>query len=89
MGGWRSSVVYYVDWGDGSPEAGPFAFEGEAYPTGRIWRHYTDTGAYTATLRTAWTATWRLGGDSGVVEGLATEASTSVEVFQVQAVIRR
>ena len=80
---------YFVDWGDGSPEAGPFAFEGEAYPTGRIFHHYRWTGDYTVTLRTSWSATWRLGGDSGTVEGLRTETTTPVEVFEVQAVIRR
>ncbi len=85
----QATGVYFVDWGDGSPEAGPFAFEGEAYPTGRIFHHYRYTGSYTVTLRQHWSATWRLGGDSGTVEGLRTETTVPVEVFQVQAVIRR
>ncbi len=85
----EATGVYFVDWGDGSPEAGPFAFEGEAYPTGRIFHHYRWTGEYTVTLRTSWSATWRLGRDSGTVEGLSTETTASVEVFEVQAVIRR
>jgi hypothetical protein len=85
----EASGAYWVDWGDGSPEAGPFAFEGEAYPTGRIWHHYRWTGNYTVTLRQRWSATWSLGGDSGTVEGLLTETTVPVEVFEVQAVIRR
>lgn len=81
--------MYWVDWGDGSPEAGPFSFEGEAYPSGRIFHHYRYTGTYTVTLRQTWTAAWRLGGDQGTVDGLVTETRLPVEVFQVQAVIRR
>ena len=85
----EATGAYFVDWGDGSPEAGPFAFEGEAYPSGRIFHHYDHTGRYTVTLRTRWAATWNLGGDSGTVEDLSTETSLPVEVFEVQAVIRR
>jgi hypothetical protein len=85
----EATGAYWVDWGDGSPEAGPFAFEGEAYPTGRIWHHYRWTGNYTVTLRQRWSATWSLGGDSGTVEGLLSETTVPVEVFEVQAVIRR
>jgi hypothetical protein len=85
----EATGTYWVDWGDGSPEAGPFAFEGEAYPTGRIWHHYRWTGNYTVTLRQRWSADWSLGGDSGTVEGLLTETTVPVEVFEVQAVIRR
>jgi hypothetical protein len=44
---------------------------------------------YTVTLRQRWSATWSLGGDSGTVEGLLTETTVPVEVFEVQAVIRR
>lgn len=85
----EATGAYWVDWGDGSPEAGPFDFEGEAYPHGRIFHHYRYTGDYTLTLRQTWTATWRLGGDQGTVEGLATAVTLPVEVFEVQAVIRR
>ncbi len=85
----RATGAYWVDWGDGSPEAGPFAFEGEAYPRGRIWHHYRFTGNYTVTLRQRWSANWSLGGDAGTVGGLLTETTIPVEVFEVQAVIRR
>ena len=81
--------VYWVDWGDGSPEAGPFAFEGEAYPTGRIHHGYRYRGDYVVTVRQAWTAQWRLGADSRTVDGLVTEATVPVHVDEVQAVIRR
>jgi hypothetical protein len=82
----HATGAYYVDWGDGSPEEGPFAFEGEAYPGGRIVHTYRDTGTYTVTVRVAWSADWRLGGDSGTVPGLQTEASIPLEVRQLQAV---
>ena len=85
----KASSVYWVDWGDGSPEAGPFAFEGEAYPTGRIYHGYRYRGDYVVTVRQAWTAEWRLGAESGTVDGLVTEASVPVHVDEVQAVIRR
>ena len=85
----EASSVYWVDWGDGSPEAGPFAFEGEAYPTGRIFHGYRNRGDYVVTVRQAWTAEWRLGAESGTVDGLVTEASVPVDVDEVQAVIRR
>ncbi|MGI9120329.1 MAG: hypothetical protein ACR2G7_09465, partial [Acidimicrobiales bacterium] len=81
--------TYWVDWGDGSPEAGPFAFEGEPYPRGRIWHNYRYTGDYTVTLRQTWSARWSLGGDSGTVEDLQTEASIPLEVHELQAVIVR
>ena len=80
---------YWVDWGDGTGETGPFDFEGEAYPTGRIWHFYQYTGTYTITLRQTWTADWSLGGDSGTVDGLETQATTTVDVDEIQAVIIR
>jgi hypothetical protein len=82
----HATGAYYVDWGDGSPEEGPFPFEGQAYPSGRILHTYRDTGTYTVTVRVGWSADWRLGGDSGTVPGLQTEASIPLEVRQLQAV---
>ena len=80
--------AYWVDWGDGTPEEGPFAFEGEPYPSGRIAHQYRDSGSYTVTVRQRWSATWRLGTDSGTVEDLRTEASIPLRVQELQAVIR-
>ncbi|MDP8987897.1 MAG: PKD domain-containing protein [Actinomycetota bacterium] len=82
----RATGAYYVDWGDGTPEEGPFPFEGEPYPAGRIVHTYRHTGTYTVTVREAWSAEWRLGGDSGTVPGLQTQASVPLEVRQLQAV---
>lgn len=82
----HATGAYYVDWGDGSPEEGPFPFEGEPYPSGRIVHTYRDTGTYIVSVREAWSADWRLGGDSGTVPGLQTEASIPLEVRQLQAV---
>ncbi len=82
----HATGAYYVDWGDGTPEEGPFSFEGEPYPTGRMVHTYRDTGTYTVTVRVAWSADWGLGGDSGTVPGLRTEASIPLEVRQLQAV---
>jgi hypothetical protein len=78
-----------VDWGDGTPEEGPFAFEGEAYPHGRILHNYRHVGDYTVTVTQTWSATWRLGPDAGTVEGLQTSASIPLDVDEIQAVIRR
>lgn len=84
-----ATSAYWVDWGDGSAEDGPYTVEGEPYPTGRIFHVYRFTGSYTVTVRQAWSATWRLGGDSGTVEGLRTQASVPLEVNELQAVIVR
>ena len=81
--------AYYVDWGDGTPEEGPFAFEGEPYPDGRITHMYQYAGTYTVTVRESWTADWRLGGDSGTVPGLQTQASIVLDVREIQAVRNR
>ena len=81
--------AYYVNWGDGSPEEGPFAFEGQPYPNGRITHFYEYAGLYTVTVREAWFADWRLGGDSGTVTDLQTSASIPLEVRELQAVRQR
>ncbi len=85
----EATGAYWVDWGDGSPEAGPFTVEGEVYPNGEIWHHYRWTGTYTVTLRQHWIATWSLGNDAGTIDDLMTETTVPVEVSEVQAVIRR
>lgn len=85
----EATAVYWVDWGDGTPEAGPFPFEGGPYPGGRISHVYQFTGNYTVTVRQAWTADWSLGADSGTVDDLRTEASIPLQVGELQAVIQR
>lgn len=81
--------AYYVSWGDGTPEQGPYAFEGGPYPNGRITHLYERKGTYTVTVREVWQADWQLGGDSGTVTGLQTTASIPLEVRELQAVRRR
>jgi hypothetical protein len=81
--------AYYVNWGDGTPEQGPFTFEGEPYPRGRITHLYENEGLYNVTVREAWTADWNLGGDSGTVTGLQTAATIPLEVRELQAVRQR
>ncbi|HEX6395531.1 MAG TPA: hypothetical protein VFZ97_19020 [Acidimicrobiales bacterium] len=71
------SGTYFVDWGD--PRApgwsGPYPFEGEAWPNGRISHTYDDVGVVNIVVREAWTATWHLGTAVGALGGLATTAT--------------
>jgi hypothetical protein len=81
---------YAVDWGDGSQPTwdGPFAFEGTAWPTGRIQHVYDTVGRYRLVVVENWTARWSLAGAAGVLDGLQTTAVIpAFEVRQVQAVI--
>lgn len=80
---------YSVNWGDGH-STGPHAFEGKPWPDGRITHEYQDIGAYDVVVTERWTATWRLGGQSGVLRELRTTAQIDdFPVEQIQAVIGR
>ena len=81
---------YFVDWGDPrSPGwAGPFPFEGQPWPNGRINHTYDDVGTVTVVVREVWSAKWVLGGATGALGGLATTATIgNYPIHQEQAVI--
>jgi hypothetical protein len=81
--------VYSIDWGDGD-STGPHAFEGKPWPDGRITHEYQEVGTYDIVVTERWTATWRLGGQSGVLRELRTTGRIdNFPVEQIQAVIGR
>ena len=81
--------AYTVSWGDGET-TGPHAFEGKAWPDGRITHDYLHVGTFDIVVTERWTATWRLGGESGVLRTLQTTGRIDdFPVEQIQAVIRR
>ena len=80
---------YSVDWGDGET-SGPHSFEGMPWPDGRITHDYVKIGAYDIVVTERWTATWRLGGESGNLRTLQTTGRIDdFPVEQIQAVIGR
>jgi len=79
---------YDVDWGDGE-RSGPFSIEGRPWPDGEIKHAYQRAGTYDVIITERWTATWRLGGESGTLLGAQT--SGRIDDFpaqEIQAVIR-
>jgi hypothetical protein len=72
-----------VDWGDGEV-TGPVASAGGPFPTGDLTHTYLRQGAYDIVVTQAWVATWQVGGESGTVDGLLTEAV--LEDFPVQEI---
>ena len=81
--------TYVVDWGDGTT-TGPHAFEGKPWPSGQITHDYLDVGTYDIVVTERWTATWRIGGQSGVLRTLQTTGTIGAfPVEQLQAVIGR
>lgn len=80
---------YVIDWGDGET-SGPHSFEGKAWPDGQITHEYINVGSYDIVVTERWTATWRLGGESGVLRTLQTTGRIdNFPVQQIQAVILR
>jgi len=78
---------YTVAWGDGET-SGPHSFEGQAWPNGRITHDYLDIGRYNVVVTEKWTATWRLGGESGALRTLQTTGRIDdFPVQQIQAVV--
>ena len=80
---------YTIDWGDGTT-TGPHSFEGKPWPDGQITYDYLHVGSYDIVVTERWTATWRLGGQSGVLRTLQTTGRIDdFPVEQIQAVIGR
>jgi hypothetical protein len=80
---------YTIDWGDGTT-TGPHSIEGKPWPDGQITHNYRDIGAYNVVVTEKWTATWRLGGESGTLRTLQTTGTiNNFPVEQIQAVIGR
>lgn len=80
---------YSVDWGDGGT-TGPHAFEGKPWPDGQITYQYQKVGHYDIVVVERWSATWRLGGQTGVLRDLQTDGRIDdFPVEQIQAVIGR
>ena len=78
---------YTIDWGDGT-KTGPFGFEGDRWPNGKITHDYLKIGSYNVVVTEKWTATWQLGGESGVLRTLQTTGQiNNFPVQQIQAVI--
>lgn len=78
---------YYVDWGDGE-SSGPHSVEGRAWPDGEITHDYVWAGTYDIVVTERWTATWRLGGESGVLRQLRTTGRIDdFPARQIQAVV--
>jgi hypothetical protein len=85
-----ASGAYFVNWGDPRSPGwdGPFPFEGQPWPNGKISHTYDDVGSVTIVVREAWTATWHLGTATGTLGGLATTATiANYPIRQEQAVI--
>lgn len=86
----RVSGAYVVDWGDANSPYwdGPYAFEGQPWPDGRITHTFEVAGTYTVTVEEDWTAVWQLAGVTGTLGGLRTTATIpGFQARQYQAVI--
>jgi len=80
--------AYYVDWGDGE-SSGPHSVEGKPWPDGEITHDYVWAKTYDIVVTERWTATWHLGGQSGVLRELRTTGTIDdFPARQIQAVIR-
>lgn len=90
--GWleiEATGSYLIDWGDGH-RTGPYSAEGQPWPDGQITHDYMDVGAYDIIVTENWSATWRLGAETGVLRTLQTSGRINdFPVEQIQAVIGR
>lgn len=87
----RATGRYLVDWGDPHDPGtdGPYTSEGEPWPDGTIVHTYDYMGTYTVTVTEDWSATWALGGETGTLSGLHTQATiTGLRVEELEGVIR-
>lgn len=82
----KATGQYFVDWGDGTGQWGPYDFEGLPWPEGQIKHVYQYTGNYTVTVRELWAFSWQSGKNSGVLNDRYSEASIPLTVRELQAV---
>ncbi len=82
----KATGQYFVDWGDGTGQWGPYDFEGLPWPDGQIKHVYQYTGNYTVTVRELWAFSWQSGKNSGVLNDRYSEASIPLTVRELQAV---
>lgn len=81
--------THHVDWGDGE-RTGPHTTGGGPWPSGEITHNYQDVGSYNVVVTTRWTATWRLGANSGTLPPNETSGRlANFPVQQIQAVVGR
>ncbi len=91
------SSVYDVDWGDPRPDGSTLGravtkghpTQGGPYPNGDLRHQYIDRGDVTVEVTQRWTAAWSAGGQSGTIaDRLATSATITIPVQEIQAVLR-
>lgn len=82
--------TFWVDWGDGTPLAGPYSSTGGPWPNGDITHTWDNAGHYTVTVYETWHAVWHLGGQGGALGGLRTVGTIpGFEVRQLVSVRNR
>jgi len=88
--------VYDVHWGDPRPDASATGraitrnhpTQGGLYPHGDLRHQYIDRGEVTIEVVQKWTARWSANGESGTIaDRLATSATITIPVQEIQAVI--
>ncbi len=90
--------VYDVNWGDRKPDNSSVLgravtkghrTQGGMYPSGDLRHQYIERGSATIEVTQRWTATWSAGGQSGTIaDRLATSATLTIPVQEIQAVLR-
>jgi len=92
----EASSVYDVHWGDARPDESATGraitrnhpTQGGLYPDGDLRHQYIDRGPVTIEVVQKWTARWSANGESGTIaDRLATSATITIPVQEIQAVI--
>lgn len=78
----------WVKWNSGENWTGPYHSCGLPWPNGTISHVYEKQGSSTVSLKETWSASWRLGGGSGTLDGLITSPSpVSLSVHSITSEI--
>jgi hypothetical protein len=89
--------VYDVHWGDPRPDTSATGravtrnhpTQGGPYPNGDLRHQYIERGTATIEVTQKWTAAWSAGGQSGTIaDRLATSATVTIPIQEIQAVLR-